>query len=91
MVLTNPKYNFHLIDAGRVIQCMQLAAWSREVAVTGYQEERLRNDFAIPRDLNISAILGFGYPASRLVAPRKNRLPLDELVYYGRYSKTKGD
>jgi nitroreductase len=94
IVLTNPNYNFHLIDAGRVIQCMQLAAWSREVAsglFTGYQVERLRNDFAIPHDLNTSAILGFGYPARKLVAPRKNRLPLDELVYYGRYGKTKED
>src|SRR5690606_14409146 len=32
IVLTNPNYNFHLIDAGRVLQNMQLAAWSQGVA-----------------------------------------------------------
>lgn len=92
LVLTNPRYNFHLLDAGRVIQSMQLAAWSREVAsglFTGYQEDRLRSDFAIPRVLNTSAVLGFGYPARKFIAPRKNRLPLDKLVYSGRYGNTK--
>ena len=92
LVLTNPKYNFHLIDTGRVIQNMQLAAWSQGVAsglFTGYHEERLRNDFAIPRDLTTSAIVGFGYPARKLNAMQKNRLPLDRLVYYGRYGKQK--
>ncbi|MGI8719406.1 MAG: nitroreductase family protein [Nitrososphaeraceae archaeon] len=28
IILTNPKYHFHLIDAGRVLQSMQLAAWN---------------------------------------------------------------
>ena len=28
IVLTNPKYKFHLIDAGRVLQNMQLTAWN---------------------------------------------------------------
>ena len=28
IILTNPRYNFHLIDAGRVLQNMQLAAWN---------------------------------------------------------------
>jgi nitroreductase len=91
LVLTSPKYSFHLIDAGRVIQSMQLAAWSHNVAsglFTGYHEERLREDFAIPGDLSPSAIVGFGYPTRTLTASRKNRLPLNELVYYGRYGKT---
>jgi nitroreductase len=28
IVLTNPRHKFHMIDAGRVIQDMQLAAWN---------------------------------------------------------------
>src|SRR3978361_666262 len=28
IILTNPKYSFHLIDAGRVLQNMQMAAWN---------------------------------------------------------------
>ncbi len=90
VVLTNPKFSFHLIDAGRVIQNMQLAAWSQGIAsglFTGYHQESLRNDFAIPHELATSAIIGFGYPAKISNAMRKNRLPLNELVYYGRYGK----
>ena len=32
IVLTNPKHKFHMIDAGRVVQNMQLAAWNYGVA-----------------------------------------------------------
>src|SRR5215204_3947111 len=28
IILTNPKYNYHMIDAGRALQSMQLAAWN---------------------------------------------------------------
>jgi nitroreductase len=93
LVLTNPKFNFHLIDAGRVIQSMQLAAWSHKVAsglFTGYHEERLREDFAIPRDLSPSAIIGFGFSTRVSNASRKDRLPLEELVYYESYGRKLG-
>ena len=89
IVLTNPKYNFHMIDAGRVAQNMQLAAWNRGVAsglFTGVREG-LRSDFGVPKELNVTIVVGFGYPARKL-AGRKNRLPLEELVYYGRYGAT---
>jgi nitroreductase len=89
IVLTNPKYNFHMIDAGRVAQNMQLAAWNWGVAsglFTGVRE-KLRSDFSIPNDLNVTLAVGFGYPARKL-AGRKSRVPLEELVYYGRYGAT---
>ena len=89
IVLTNPKYNFHMIDAGRVAQNMQLAAWNRGVAsglFTGVREE-LRSDFGVPKELNTTIVVGFGYPAKKL-AGRKSRVPLGELVYYGRYGAT---
>jgi nitroreductase len=92
IVLTNPKYNFHLIDAGRVIQNMQLAAWNQGVGsglFTGIKEAELRNDFGIPQDLSPTVIAGFGYPARKLGGKRKNRLPLNELIYYEKYGKSK--
>jgi nitroreductase len=92
IVLTNPKYNFHLIDAGRVLQNMQLAAWSHGIGsglFTGISEEKLRNDFAIPNHLSPSVIIGFGYPASRLTGRMKKRLPIHELVYYEKYGESK--
>jgi nitroreductase len=92
IVLTNPKYNFHLIDSGRVIQNMQLAAWNQGVAsglFTGIKEAELRNDFGIPQDLSPTVVVGFGYPARKLVGKRKNRLPLNELIYYEKYDNSK--
>jgi nitroreductase len=92
IVLTNPKYGFHLIDAGRVLQNMQLTAWNEGVGsglFTGIKEEKLRNDFQIPNELTPSVIIGFGYPVSRLTGKRKNRLPGRELVYYEKYGSSK--
>ncbi len=91
IVLTNPKYRFHLIDAGRVVQDMQLAAWNYGVVscvFTGINEGKLRNDFGIPDELNPSIILGFGYPA-RNIRGKKNRLQLNELVFYEKYGTPK--
>ena len=92
IVLTNPKYNFHLIDAGRVLQNMQLAAWNNEVGsglFTGVREEKFRSDFGIPSELSPTVIVGFGYPATELTGKRKNRLPLNKLVYYEKYGNSK--
>jgi nitroreductase len=92
MVLTNPKYPFHSIDAGRVLQNMQLTAWNYGVGsglFTGIDEQKLRSDFAIPKELSPTVIVGFGYPVRKLTGKRKNRLPLDELVYYEKYGKSK--
>ena len=88
IVLTNPKYGFHLIDAGRVLQNMQLTAWNEGVGsglFTGIREEKIRNDFQIPNELTPSVIIGFGYPVSKLTGKKKNRLPVHELVYYEIY------
>ena len=88
IVLTNPKHRFHMIDAGRVVQDMQLAAWNYGVAsglFTGIKEQDLRKDFAIPAELNPTIIVGFGHPAKKLTGRHKNRQPLRELVSYEKY------
>lgn len=87
IVLTNPRYPFHLIDAGRVAQDMQLAAWDFGVAsrvYTGVKDEPIRRDFNIPSELNPSIIVGFGYPAKKITG-KKNRKPLNEIVFLGKY------
>lgn len=91
IVLTNPQFGFHLIDTGRVLQNMQLTAWNQGVGsglFTGIREEKLRGDFAIPKELSPSVIIGFGYPARKLTGKRKNRLPIHELVYYEKYGNS---
>jgi nitroreductase len=87
IVLTNPKYGFHLIDAGRSVQNMQLAAWAEGVVsciYTGMNREAMEKDFNIPHDLSPSVVVGFGYPAKKLVG-RKDRKPLKELAFHERY------
>lgn len=88
VILTNPTLRFHLIDAGRVAQNMQLTAWNDGVGsglYTGFNEANLRSDFKIPNDLTPSVILGFGYPIKALTAKKKNRLPLGQLVHMEKY------
>jgi len=87
IVLTDPKYPFHLIDAGRVIQNMQIAAWGYGIAsciFTGINKEKLRKDFNIPADLEPSVVVGFGYPIKKIKG-KKNRKPLNELVSIEKY------
>ena len=90
IVLTNPKYNFHLIDAGRVLQNMQLAAWNYGIGsglYTKVDDSKLKEDFKIPSELNPSVILGFGYPIKNFKSNKKDRLAIDKLAYQERYGE----
>jgi len=92
VVLTNPKYGFHLVDAGRVIQDMQLAAWNEGVAsgiYTGFKKEAIVKDLGIPPELVPSAALGFGYPTKKIIG-KKKRKPLLELAFLEEYGKRLG-
>ena len=84
IILTDPKYGFHLLDAGRALQNMQLSAWNNGVGsgiYTGIRDDKMRNDFKIPANLSISAVVGFGFPKKSIIGKRKNRKPLNELVF----------
>jgi hypothetical protein len=50
----------------------------------------LRSDFGIPEDLNPTLIVGFGFSAKQISGKRKNRMPLNELVYCEKYGNPKG-
>ncbi|MBI3023089.1 MAG: nitroreductase family protein [Thaumarchaeota archaeon] len=87
IVLTDPQFGYHLIDAGRVVQDMELTAWGSGVAscvFTGLDEEAYRRDFNIQKNLTPSIVVGFGYPAKKLLG-KKNRKPLSELAFLERY------
>ncbi len=89
IVLTDPKVPGSSIDAGRVVQDMGIAAWNFGVAsglYTGVGEARLRKDYDIPDSMKPSAVLGFGYP-NREILGKKNRKPLEELVFPERYGE----
>ncbi len=88
IVLTNPRYAFHMIDAGRAIQDMMVTAWSYEVAsglYTGVNSKAMAADFNLPSDMKLTAVVGFGYPFKQIVG-KKNRKPLNEIAFLERYS-----
>ncbi len=89
MVLTNPKYNFHMLDAGRAVQSMMLAAWSLGVAsgiFVGVNAKAVARDFAIPLDMNLTAIVGFGYPTKSILG-KKDRKKLSEVAFFEKYGQ----
>jgi nitroreductase len=91
IVLTNPKFGFHQIDAGRAAQDMQVVAWNSGVIsclFTGMNLEALQRDFGIPKHLNSSTVVGFGYPARKVTGKRKNRKPLSDLAFLNSYGKS---
>lgn len=91
VVLTDPNSEYHEIDAGRAITQMQFAAWDRDVGsciYTGYDMNQMREDFGIPADYAITAVVGFGCPPfdiDKLVG-QKDRKPLDELVFQNEFA-----
>jgi nitroreductase len=87
IVLAAPSPSFHLIDAGRAVQNMELAAWDQGVIsgiYTGVNDEKMSRDFAIPSPLKPLAVVGFGYPVKKIIG-KKNRMPLTELAFIDKY------
>ena len=87
IVLADPQLGFHLIDSGRAVQDMQLAAWDQGVIsglYTGFKEDRMRRDFVIPNELKPTVVVGFGYPTMKILG-KKNRRPLSELAFVDKY------
>jgi nitroreductase len=89
IINVDPKVPGSAIDAGRVLQDMELAAWNFGVVsrlFTGFNESELRHDFGIPSELKPAAALGFGYPV-RAIRGKKARKPLEELVSVESYGR----
>jgi nitroreductase len=75
-------------DASRAIQSMILTAWEAGVGsnwVGFYGLENVKPLLDIPEELQVLAIVPFGYPTRKLGAGKKNRKPLAEVVSYGRF------
>ena len=68
IVLMDSKHNFSALDAGRVVQDMQLAAWNYGVTsriFTGFNREQMQRDFDLPSDLSLAVVAGFCYHAKK--------------------------
>ncbi len=81
------KGSLGVSDASRAIQDMILTAWSHGVGSNWVGFSDMLNDIypilGIPQDLDLVAVLPFGYPANEeLGKGRKRRKPLDEIVHW---------
>ncbi len=92
IVCTDPSKGYHVLDAGRAVQDMQLTAWDMGVTsriYTGIKQGDMRRDFGIPSELNATVVVGLGYPRRKVIG-RKNRKPLSEVAYLEKYGSPLG-
>lgn len=90
IVVAIEKSPYAVSDASRAIQSMMLTAWaegvgSNWVGFMGLAE--VKPFLGIPEELDVLAILPFGYPADELGQGRKERKPLAEVVHRERFGQ----
>lgn len=95
IVVAVDRTPYAVSDASRAIQNMLLTAWDEGVGSNwvGFVDglEAVKPLLGIPADLDVLAILPFGYPARRLGEGRKRRKPLSEIAYRERWGEALGD
>lgn len=77
-------------DASRAIQSMILTAWSRGVAsnwVGFHGLDAVKPLLSIPDNVDVLAIVPFGYPVKPGGAGKKKRKPLGEVVHRERFDQ----
>jgi nitroreductase len=90
IVVATDRTRFAVSDASRAIQSMLLTAWvdgvgSNWVGFGGLEKVKALLD--IPADLDVLAILPFGYPARPVGRGKKQRKPLGEVAHRERYGR----
>ena len=79
---------YAMSDASRAIQSMMLTAWaeglgSNWVGFGGMNEAKRL--LGVPGDLDVFAIVAFGYPAARIGRGKKKRKPVSEVAHRERF------
>ncbi len=90
VVAIDKSIRFAVSDASRAIQCMFLAAWADGVGSNwvGFGEMDGAKDLLnIPADLDVLAVLPFGYPVAALGRGRKRRKSLAEVAHRERFGR----
>jgi nitroreductase len=90
VVVAIEKTKFAVSDTSRAIQSMILTAWSEGVGsnwvgVLGLTE--VKSLLGIPNDLEVLAVLPFGYPAQAHGRGKKQRKPLSEVAHRERFGQ----
>ncbi len=91
IVVAIEKTRFAVSDASRAIQSMILTAWSEGVGSNwvGFLGLPEANSLlGIPDDLDVLAIVPFGYSAQVYGRGKKRRKPLSEVAHRGRFGRS---
>lgn len=90
-IATDPEHDFNELDAGRAVTHMQLVAWEHGVGSRIYttEEPAVSEFLELPEDYDLTVVAGFGYP-TREIRGRKDREPLSEVAYHGRFGRSLG-
>ncbi|GHO84399.1 nitroreductase family protein [Dictyobacter formicarum] len=81
---------FAISDASRAIQSMILTAWAQGIGSNwvGFDNLKQINPLlGIPDEIEILAVLPFGYPAQAIGKGRKKRKPLHEVAHRERWDQ----
>lgn len=90
IVVAIQRTPFSVSDGSRAIQSMMLTAWSEGVGSNWVGFMAMTDAkplLAIPDELDVLAIIPFGYPAKPVGKGRKNRKPLSEVAHLERFGQ----
>ena len=90
VVVVIDKADYSVSDASRAIQSMILTAWDEGVGsnwVGFFGLDEVKPLLNIPAELDVLAILPFGYPAETISQGKKQRKPLSEVVHRDRFGQ----
>jgi nitroreductase len=90
IVVAMDHSSYAVSDASRAIQSMILTAWSEGIGSNwvGFQNlDWARPLLGIPGEVDVLAIVPFGYPVKKLGKGRKNRKPLAAVAHHERFGE----
>ncbi len=90
IVVAVERTGYAVSDASRAIDSMMLTGWSEGVGSNwvGFGSlEKVNALLGIPRELDVLAILPFGYPADRIGRGKKKRKALRVVAHRARYGQ----
>jgi len=90
VVVVTEASPYAVSDASRAIQSMAIAAWSEGVGsnwVGFHKLDQIKAPLGIPEQLDVLAIVPFGYPVNPGGKGKKKRKPLAEVASRNRYGQ----
>ena len=90
VVVVIERTRYAVSDASRAIQSMILTAWAEGVGsnwVGFFGLTEVNSLLGIPDDLDVLAILPFGYPVEARTQGKKQRKPLSQVVHRERFDQ----